>query len=138
MPWSFVDTNYVSYSYSSLLTDILSGVYESCKIETHGNCKSIILSFATASSSFALKEEIKGDPAQDIVSKVKVFGMRYFSLYTKHDEACLTCKVLQNEDECNTPLNAFQVMMSAAANEVGKNVPKQIESPKNGLDQLFN
>ena len=138
MPWSFVDTNYVSYSYSSLLTDILSGVYESCKIETHGNCKSIILSFATASSSFALKEEIKGDPAQDIVSKVKVFGMCYFSLYTKHDEACLTCKVLQNEDECNTPLNAFQVMMAAAANEVGKNVPKQIESPKNGLDQLFN
>ena len=69
MPWTFVDTNYVSYSYSSLLTNILSAVYESCKIETHGNCKSIILSFATASSSFALKEEIKGDPAQDIVYK---------------------------------------------------------------------
>ena len=80
MPWTFVDTNYVSYSYSSLLTNILSAVYESCKIETHGNCKSIILSFATASSSFALKEEIKGDPAQDIVYKVKVFGMCYFSL----------------------------------------------------------
>ena len=67
MPWSFVDTNYVSYSYSSLLTDILSGVYQSCKIETHGKAivKTIILSFATALSSFALKEEIKGDPAQD-------------------------------------------------------------------------
>jgi hypothetical protein len=53
----------------------------------------------------------------------------------------LTCEVLQNEDElieCNTSLNTFQVMMAAAANEVGKNVPKQIESPKNGLDQLFN
>ena len=138
MPWSFVEINHVSYSYSSLLADILSGVHQSCKIETHGHCKSIVLSFATASSSFALKEEIKGDPVQDIVNKVKVFGMHYFSLYTKHDEGCLTCEVAQNENERNAPLDAFQVMMAAAANEVGKNIPKQIENPQNGLDQLFN
>ena len=138
MPWSFVEINYVSYTYSSLLTDILNGVSTSCKIETHGHCKNKVLSFATASSSFALKEEIKGDPMQDIVNKVQVFGMRYFSLFIKHDEACPTCKVSENEDEHDAPLNAFQVMMAAAANEVGKNVPKQIQSPKNGLDRLFN
>ena len=136
MPWSFVEINHVSYSYSSL-ADILIGLYQPCKIETHGHCKSIVLSFATASSSFGLKEEIKGDPAQDIVNKVKVFGMRYFSLYTKH-EGCMTGKDAQNESEGNAPLDAFQVMMAAAANEVGKNIPKQIENPKNGLDQLFN
>ena len=28
MPWSFVEINHVSYSYSSLLDDILSGVYQ--------------------------------------------------------------------------------------------------------------
>ena len=124
MAWSFVEINHVSYSYSSLLADILIGLYQSCKIETHGHCKSIVLSFATASSSFALKEEIKGDAAQDIVNKVKVFGMRYFSLYTKRDEGCMTCKDAQNESEGNAPLDAFQVMMAAAANEVGKKYSK--------------
>ena len=120
VPWSFVEINHVSYSYSSLLADILSGVHQSCKIETLGHCKSIVLFFATASSSFALKDEIKGDPAQDIVNKVRVFGMHYFSLHTKHDEGCLTCEVAQNENECNAPLDPLQVMMAATANEVGK------------------
>ena len=64
--------------------------------------------------------------------------MHYFRLCTKYDEGFLTCEVAQNENERNAPLDAFQVMMAAAANKVGKNIPKQIENPKNGLDQLFN
>ena len=139
MPWNFVNIPHVSYNYSTLLSDIESGVYPSCKINSRCACGNIVLSHGTASSSFALKEEIRGEPMHDIVDKVTIFGMRFFTLFVKHDEFCPTCNVSESDRSHGmSSLNAFQVMMAAAANNVGRNVPKKIENAKNGFDRLFN
>ena len=74
MPWNFVNIPHVSYNYSTLLSDIESGVYPSCKINSRCACGNIVLSHGTASSSFALKEEIRGEPMHDIVDKSRYLG----------------------------------------------------------------
>ena len=134
MPWNFVETDHTLYSYASLYVDIKSGFYPPCEIDTGDHFPELL--FRPASSSFALKEEIRGDPSHDIIDKIITFGMRFFTLHTKRYEASSSAS--SGIEMSNLQRDAFKVLMAAAASEVGKNVPKEIDSPKNGFDRLFN
>ncbi len=133
MPWNFVETDHTINSHASLYVDVKSGYYPSCEIDTGDQFPELLFGSA---SSFALNEEIRGDPSHDIIDKIKTFGMRFFTLHTRRNEASSSAS--SGIEMPNLQRDAFKVLMAAAASEVGKNVLKEIDSPKNGFDWLFN
>ena len=79
-------------------------------------------------------EQIRGDADTDLVEVVNIFDMRFFSVSVQHSTPCDVCQ----PPPPPPPANAIQMMMTAARDAAGKDLPGPIQDPKHGIDKLRN
>ena len=98
IPWSFIDTPAIEYTYETVLSDIISGKFSHIEMKnTKFKCKNVKVIYGLCSTNHKLTEQVRGQPSTDIVSTAQNFSMLYFTLVIQHDDECLQCK----EDQIN-------------------------------------
>ena len=72
----------------------------------------------------------------DIIQVIEQFGMRFFKLLLQHLPSCASCfPVNQGSSQ---PVNAFTVLMTAARDAVGNDLPTIVNNPKTSVEKLNN
>ncbi|CAB4016007.1 Hypothetical predicted protein [Paramuricea clavata] len=87
----------------------------------------------TASSTLAMSECVCGTSDTDIIQVIDQFGLHFFKLIIEHLWA--TCFPNQGSSQ---PVNAFTVLMTAARDAVGKDLPTMLKDPKTSMEKLNN
>lgn len=134
-PWVFLNVNRAWYKYADLWTDIVSGTH--AKIIGLNLCNGFNLKEVIASSTVnpTATNSVKGDPETNLIQVVDGFGMKCFTIILEHSTSCETCFP---QPPRNDKPNAFQALMAAAREAVGKDLPTIIQDPKTGLEKLRN
>ena len=132
--WTFVTLHNEWYTYDQLCRDILNGPLTPT-FNLDLPCKMYNLKEITASSTLAMSECVRGTSDTDIIQVIDQFGMRFFKLIIEHLPSCATCLPNQGSSQ---PVNAFTVLMTAARDAVGKDLPTILKDPKTSMEKLNN
>ena len=89
----------------------------------------------TTSSTLAMNECVHGTSDTNIIQVIEQFGMRFFKLVVEHLPSCATCFPNLNSSK---PVNAFTVLMTAARDALGKDLPTVVKDPKTSMERLNN
>lgn len=85
------------------------------------------------SSALAMDECVHGTSDTDIIQVIEQFGMRFFKLVVEHLPSCATRFPNLNSSK---PVNAFTVLMTAARDALGKDLPTVVKDPKTSMERL--
>jgi len=136
-PWRFFPIDlYTSYTYGQLYQDVLQGKHHQFKLASM-KCRNYTFEDAVAGTSLSMAENIKGDLDTDIVGVVESFGMRFVTICIEHDKNCQSATCIPIPTDIGRP-NVFSVLMAAARNSVGSDVPTVIVEPKTQPQRLRN
>ena len=130
-PRTFVTLNNEWYTYDQLYRDILDGSLTPI-FYLNLACKTYILKEIKASSMLAMSECVRGTLDTDIIQVIEQFGMRFFKLILQHLPSCASCFPVNQGS--SKPVNAFTVLMTAARDAVGNDLPTIVNDPKTSME----
>ena len=98
-------------------------------------CTNYTFKRAKAGTSLSMTQTIDGDAATDVVFVVNTFHIKFFSFDVEHKIDCETCHPTPEKSASERP-NVFSVLMNAARDAVGSDVPRVIAVPTCKKDRL--
>ena len=131
--WTFLTLNHNWCTYGQLYKDILNGPHTP-NFNLNLPCKSYEMKEVVASTNLAKSENVRGSSDTDLIQVIEGFGMRFFTIILKHS-TCATCFPNQGVSQ---PVNAFTMLMVAARDAVGKNLPTTVKHPQTSMERLNN